>query len=260
MIILLHTSKTMRPPNENANALQQPELFTKAIELAQYLKTLSPSQIAKTMHVSSKLAEKTYALIQGWTSEPHHQRPALDSFIGDIYSGLQVSTWAEADRSYANDRLRILSGLYGILRPFEGIYPYRLELGYKLPKASYANLYTYWGDTIAKTLSGKDPIINLSAVEYSKIITPYIDTSRITTPSFLTTNQETKEPTFVAVHAKIARGAFAAWLIKQRIAEIDDMTSFAELGYDYDKNLSTPQMPVFICKSFEGLGLSIRLT
>ncbi len=212
------------------------------------------------MQISPKLAATTYSLITEWNTDPSQQRIAIDSFKGDIYSGLQVPQWSEADRQYANKTLRILSGLYGILRPLDDIYPYRFEMGYKLPGDPKTNLYEFWGDAVAKTLPEDGPIINLSAVEYSKVITPYVDQARVITPRFLTINPTTSEPTFVVVHAKIARGAFASWLITKRITDTEQLHAFKDLGYDYDQGLSTPQEPVFICKEFGGLGLSIRLT
>ncbi len=259
MIILIHTSKTMRPEATNSSHLQKPQLLSKAIELQSYLKTLSETQIAKVMHVSPKLAATTHSLISSWTDHPKHQRMAIDSFLGDIYSGLQVNDWTSKDRDYANDTLRILSGLYGVLRPLDGIYPYRFEMGYRLPEKRFASQYTYWGDSIAKTLPDTT-IINLAAVEYSKVITPYVDADKIIAPSFLTVHPETKEPTFVVVHTKIARGAFARWMIKNRVEDIKSLEDFSDLGYRYDKKLSSPLEPVFVCQSFGGIGLSVRLT
>jgi cytoplasmic iron level regulating protein YaaA (DUF328/UPF0246 family) len=259
MVILIHTSKTMRPPAENSAVTQIPVLLDKAKVLSAYLKTVSVEQIVKTMHVSPKLAEVTYTLTTSWTDETDQQRAALDSFIGDIYSGLQVLGWTDEDRDYANKTLRILSGLYGILSPLDGIYPYRLEMGYKLPDRRFSNLYTFWGDTIAATLPKDSPIINLAAMEYSKVITDYVDTSCVITPTFLTIHPKTHEPTFVVVHAKIARGAFARWLIKERITDTKLLPSFNDLGYAYNKELSTGSVPVFICESFGGIGLSVRL-
>lgn len=260
MIILIHTSKTMRPPATSAVSLQKPELIDKARDLDKYLKTLSVKQISKVMHISTKLADKTHGLISGWTDSLKNQRQAIDSFLGDIYSGLQVQDWSQKDRDHANQHLRILSGLYGILRPYDGIYPYRLEMGYRLPKDSYTNLYKYWGDSIAKTLPSDSLIINLAANEYSKTITDYVDIDRIISPVFLTQNNSTNQPTFVVVHAKIARGAFAGWLIKNRIDDQNKLKDFHDLGYEYSTLLSTPNTPTFVCKSFGGLGLSVRLS
>ena len=249
----------MRPPNQQALPVQKPELLDKAVVLSDYLKTLSPKQLAKTMHVTPILAEKTHNLIEGWTEAPSQQRTAIDSFLGDVYSGLQVPDFTAEDREYANQTLRILSGLYGILRPLDGIYPYRLEIGYRLPGKKFANQYAYWGDSIARCLPTDDLIINLAANEYSKVVTDYIDSSKIISPAFLTINQKTKMPTFVVVHAKIARGAFAHWLIKDRVGEINRLPDFKDLGYEYDKKLSAARSPVFICHDFGGLGLSQRL-
>lgn len=211
------------------------------------------------MQISPKLAATTHALLSEWTSNPTLQRTAIDSFRGDIYSGLQVSGWSEQDRQYANRTLRILSGLYGILRPLDGIYPYRLEMGYKIPHSTQPNLYAFWQDSIANTLPESVPIINLSAVEYSKVLTPYINEARFITPRFLTISPKTNEPTFVVVHAKIARGAFANWLIKEGIDSVDALQNFTDLNYSYNQELSSANEPVFICNTFGGLGLSVRL-
>jgi uncharacterized protein len=259
MIILLHSSKTMRHTGEG-DRLRLPLLIEQAQRLDAYLKTLSPTQLAKVMSISAPLAEKTHALIDEWTTEPERQSLAIDSFVGDIYSGLHANDLPQADRDYADQTLRILSGLYGIIRPFDGIFPYRLEMGYKLPDPDVASLYDYWGDSIAATLPDEGPIVNLSAEEYSKTVTHYIDASRVVTPRFLTVSPKTGEPTFVVVHAKIARGAFARWLITNRIEKLSDLTRFDEIGYRYTQDLSSADSPAFVCETFEGKGLSIRLT
>ncbi len=260
MIILLHTSKTMRPATHSKDDLQKPQLLERAQFLATELKKLSAEKIASVMNVSPKLANTTRELIASWTDEPEQQREAIDSFLGDIYSGLQVQTWSKQDRAYANEHLRILSGLYGVLRPLDGIYPYRFEMGYKLPLKNHKNMYDYWGDGIAATLPTGEPILNLAAVEYSKVVTEYVEPGRIITPQFLTISPKTGEPTFVVVHAKIARGAFARWMIQQRISDVKKLRDFKDLNYEYNEALSTKNAPVFVCKEFGGIGLSVRLT
>jgi uncharacterized protein len=259
MIILLHTSKTMRHAPDQGAHLRQPMLLDKAQELAAYLKTLTPSQLTEVMKLSPALAEKTHSLLAGWSSDPEHQSVAIDSFLGDIYSGLHANDLPQADRDYADRVLFILSGLYGILRPYDGICPYRLEMGYKLPDPRFANLYEYWGKSIVDCLPMDGPILNLSAVEYSRTVTPSVDPARLVTPRFLTVSPKTGQPAFVVVHAKIARGAFARWLITDRIRDISELVHFKELGYAHDRALSTPQEPAFVCQTFEGKGLSIRL-
>lgn len=261
MIILIHTSKTMRPAEmNNTQELSRPVLIGKTRELMGYVKSLSAGDIQKTMKVSAKLAETTKELIAAWDDVPGHQRAAIDSFLGDIYSGLQVARLTDDDRVYAQQHLRILSGLYGILKPLDGIYPYRFEMGYRVPNAQYANLYDFWKTAIFDTLPKNEAIIDLTAVEYGKTVTKYAKLSRIVTPRFLTISPKTGAPTFVVVHAKIARGAFAHWLIKNRIDTPDRLREFNEIGYIYDETQSTDAVPVFVCKEFKGLGLSVRLT
>jgi cytoplasmic iron level regulating protein YaaA (DUF328/UPF0246 family) len=250
----------MRPKAQNAEPLPRPQLLEKAVELDAYLKTFSPKLLAQVMGISSALASKTHALIADWTAESQHQRAAIDSFLGDIYSGIQINEWSDDDREYANMHLRILSGLYGTLKPLDGICPYRLEMGYRLPKPPFANLYSYWGNSIAASLPATGPIINLAAVEYSKTITPFVDPARIITPVFRTLSPKTGKPEFVTVHAKIARGAFARWLITNRVENVEALPGFGSIGYRFDPKLSTPESPVFVARTFGGIGLSMRLT
>jgi cytoplasmic iron level regulating protein YaaA (DUF328/UPF0246 family) len=212
------------------------------------------------MQLSAVKAAETYRLLQSWTPVHSQQQPAIDAFLGDIYSGLQVQSFNDSDRAYANQHLLILSGLYGGLRALDSIHPYRLEMGYKLPKGDYEKLYEFWGGSIADLIPADAEIINLSAVEYTKAVLPFCRTSTIITPKFLTISPKTAEPTFVTVHAKIARGAFANWLIRDRIDSIHTLPRFDSLGYKYDDARSTPESPVFVCDQFQGLGLSVRLT
>jgi cytoplasmic iron level regulating protein YaaA (DUF328/UPF0246 family) len=239
--------------------LHRPAFEVEAHELASYIQTLSSEQLTSVMRISSPLAKSVAATYGSWSQDSDQLSPAIDSFIGDIYSGLRASTLSSADRDYADAHLRILSGLYGTLRPFDGVSPYRLEMGYRLLDKRYANLYTFWGDKVAKTIPDNETIVNLAAVEYSRLVTAFVDASRIITPRFLTVNEKTQGPVFVVVHAKIARGAFARWLITSRITSVDQLYEFNDIGYVYDQALSTSSEPVFICKEFGGIGLSMRL-
>lgn len=256
LVILLHSSKTMRMQKTASAQLRQPTFIKEAGQLGDRLKALSAAEIEKVMHVSSSLAAKTKETIDAWNASAS-MTPAIDSFIGDIYSGLRAGELSQADRDYADATLWILSGLYGFLRPYDGIRPYRLEMGYKLPGTG--NLYDFWSDKIARQLPKRGTVVNVSSVEYTKAVLPFIDPERVVTPNFLTVNPKTGEPGFTAVHAKIARGAFARWLITTRITDPQRFSEFSDLGYAYDEPRSTPKEPVFICQKFEGLGLSIRL-
>ena len=239
---------------------QKPLLLDKADKLARYLMTLSPDQIMQSMKVSTPMALRTQQLLQAWSTDPSLQRPAIDAFLGDIYSGLQVSRFSPADREYANEHLYILSGLYGILRALDDIMPYRLEMGYRLPDQPYASLYSFWGNALASVLPAEEPIINLTAVEYTKALLPYLKKRSVISPKFMTTHPDTGQPVFVTVHAKIARGAFAHWLIVNRVSDLEQLKDFTDLGYSYAESLSTATIPVFVCDHFEGIGLSVRLT
>jgi len=257
--ILLHSSKTMKRRLSD-KPLRQPQLLHEASELAAYVKTLPADELKKTMRISSSLAEKTHTLMAQWDTGFSDQSLAIDSFVGDIYSGLRASELSKEERDYADQTLRILSGLYGIIRPYDGISPYRLEMAYKFSQSPFDNLYSFWGNKIAKTLPSSGPIINVSSVEYTKAVLPFIDTSRVITPRFLTEDPKTKEPTFIVVHAKIARGAFARWLIISKITDPARFSEFSDIGYVYNDRLSTPAEPTFVCQSFRGIGLSMRLS
>jgi cytoplasmic iron level regulating protein YaaA (DUF328/UPF0246 family) len=258
MIILLHSSKTMRSPLHEGAVLRSPQLLAKAETLAAYLQTLSVAQIAAAMHVSSGLATKTQQLLAAWSADADKQSLALDSFVGDIYSGLRADSLSDSDRDYADKTLRILSGLYGVIRPYDGICQYRLEMGYRFPDVTYGNLYKFWGSHIADTLPSEGPIINVSSEEFTKTVIPFVAPERVITPKFLTVDQKTGEPTFVVVHAKIARGAFARWLIQSRTTSPEGLSDFTDIGYTYDPTSSTPGHPTFICQTFEGKGLSMK--
>lgn len=261
MIVLIHTSKTMReaPPADGwstSERLTAPALVDRAAALVKTVRGLSPDEIASAMKVSEPLARRTAELFADWSDDTGDGMPAVEAFLGDIYSGLQVASWTAADRRYATDHLRILSGLYGVLRPFDAIHPYRLELGYKLPELG--SLYAYWGSAVAAQLPSTGPIVNLAAGEYSKVVLPYVDAARVVTPRFLTVEPASGEAKFVAVHAKIARGAFARWLIGARGKA--DVREFAQLGYALDESRSSDREPCFVCTEFGGKGLSVRLT
>ena len=250
----------MRTTAHHSKPSHQPLLLPKAEILAGYLKSLDDKQIAKIMKIKPDLAVKTTRTIANWNTRPSEQVTAIDTFLGDIYSGLQVGSFSANDRQYADKTLIILSGLYGLIRPLDGIRPYRLEMAYRLTGFTTPSLYQFWGDDIAKQLPVSGTIMNLSSVEYSKVVTDYVDPSRIISPRFLTINPKTKEPTFVVVHAKIARGALARWLIQNQVQDTESLSDFNDLGYSYDTSLSTLSEPVFVCQQFKGLGLSVRLT
>lgn len=248
----------MRVPATIVEPFGKPQLLSDAEKLAEIYRTLDRETLTKLMGISPTKAAAVRQQLNSWNTAVNDQVPAIDAFVGDIYSGLQVQTWSEKDREYAHKHLLILSGLYGALRACDGIMPYRLEMGYKLPGGT--SLYDYWSDKLTSVLpASTSMIVNLSAVEYTRALLPYVDRPTIA-PKFMTVSPKSGEPTFVTVHAKIARGAFARWMIVHRIDEPRRLHEFSDLGYIYDAELSSESQPVFVADRFEGIGLSVRLT
>lgn len=242
MLIITNSSKTMLPAATTAT--RAPDFLAEARLLDALLKQRSPLQLKRLMHISPALALKTHEHIQVWgTTDP---TPALDTFQGDIYRGLEAHAMSQADRAYADVHLRILSGLYGVLRPLDGVELYRLELGYKLSGRGFKNLYDFWGDRVARALPTTDVLVQLASQEYYRLIQPYVDASTVIEPQFLSIMPGASDHSFVAFHAKVARGAFASWMIRERIAESAQMIDFTELGYRYDGAMSTSSRPTFV--------------
>jgi cytoplasmic iron level regulating protein YaaA (DUF328/UPF0246 family) len=256
LTILLHSSKTM-VPTEPTQELTTPVFQVQSETLTDYIQELSIAQYQSCMHISEKLATEVETLYLDRLELP--LSAAVETFRGDIYSGLRASEWTMEQKAFAQKHLKLLSGLYGVLRPYDGIQPYRLELGYRLPDEPYVNLYSYWSDRVAESLPTDGPIINVSSEEYAKVVLPFLDPTRVITPVFLTLKAGTQEPVFVAVHSKIARGAYARWLIQRNELTVDGLEHFNDLGYAYDNERSSPLQPVYVCKNFGGIGLSQRL-
>lgn len=249
----------MRRSDSNQKVQRSPQLLGKALELDKYLKTLSYQKLAIAMKISEPMAKKTYQLIADWNTASDNQSLAIDSFLGDMYSGLQVNQLSDDDRAYADDHLKILSGLYGVIRPLDSVMPYRLEMGYKFFDPPFDNLYKFWGQSMADTFSDDQLIFNLSSVEYTKSVLPFLTGRSLVAPKFMTIDQASGQARQVVVHSKIARGAFVRWLIQERIDSLDNLANFDKLGYRYQARLSTPTAPVYICQQFQGLGMSVRL-
>ncbi|UTX51018.1 YaaA family protein [Candidatus Saccharibacteria bacterium TM7i] len=248
----------MRTSSEaSLRTYSEPPLLTRAVELVSHLRKLSGEELSGGMKISPALAEKTQTLFGEW-QERRSTLPAIDAFLGDMYSGLQARTFTTEDRQYAHECFYILSGLYGVARALDNVHPYRLEMGYRLPAAPIQNLYEYWGGAIAAQLPKNRIILNLSVPEYTKAVLPYMDGAQVITPVFLTVKDGKPQP--VVIHSKIARGAFAHWVIVNRIESPEKLQAFDNLGYHYNATLSTPSQPVYVTRKFQGLGMSVRLT
>jgi len=247
----------MKPEVSRFHALTVPQFIDQAIYLDSILKKVDVDSLERLMSITSTLAAAVKEKVHDWNGSKGGSAAAL-TFRGDIYSGLSAAQWDEKDAEFAQKHLLILSGLYGILKPFDMIQPYRLEMGYKL-KVDGLILDKYWEKQLQDTLDQTDTYINLTAKEYFKVIEKSLSRSFVIAPKFLSVNEKTGLPVFVTVHAKIARGAFANWIIKNKIDEPSRIIHFDQLGYRYDKEQSTEREPVFVCNEFGGIGLSVRL-
>lgn len=244
MITLLVSSKTMAPKEVSFEPKVAPPLFAnEANTLNTALSKLSEVELKKLMHISDSLAGEVRKKIENW--EKVEAWPSWMLFSGDVYKGLVADALSKEDLEWAQDKVWTLSGMYGIARPLDGIKPYRLEAGFKLKVGKKKNVYEFWGDKVAKSIND-EAVINLSSEEYIRLIRKYYG-GKIITPLFL---QDRKTGVkFEAVHAKVARGMMARWIIKNRIDDPARLKDFAEDGYVYDVSSSSELEPVFVRKA-----------
>jgi hypothetical protein len=254
MLVLLSPSKTLdTTPEPITGKTTLPEFLPEASTLAAVLRKKSRSQLATLMSISPKLAEQVAGYYKNWKTPftAKNAHPALLTFRGDVYEGLAAEDFKSADRSFAQKHLRILSGLYGILRPLDRMQPYRLEMGCRLAnggQGGFQNLYGFWGDQIRENLEiaakrKNQPLVNLASNEYFKVVQPAKIGLRVVTPSF----KEKKGKTYkvVSFFAKKARGQMARYVIKNRLQEPEEMQAFSEDGYRFNGSLSSEDDLIF---------------
>lgn len=229
-----------------------PRFAKEATSLARKLKKLKPKQIMELMHVSKDIAELNVHRYKNWhlADEPTEDvRPAGFLFTGEVYRGLDIATLSAAELEKAQERLRMLSGMYGLLRPFDLMYPYRLEMGTSWQlDAKHKNLYSFWGDKLTKQLKKEtekgELIVNLASNEYAKAV-QWKDLKRpVIAPNF----KEFKngEYKMVMVFAKHARGAMARYLIQNDLKTAEDLKGYNVDGYTFDEKQSTETDWVFV--------------
>jgi cytoplasmic iron level regulating protein YaaA (DUF328/UPF0246 family) len=255
MIILLSPAKTL--DFESPSVLSEetkPQFHTDANRLAAKLQGYSAAQLSKLMNISPALGEKVQAYFAAWKRkyDARGTKHAIFAYQGDVYVGLKADQFSRGDLEFAQRHLRILSGLYGLVRPFDLIQPYRLEMGTKLAVDRSNDLYTYWGkritDAVRKALDDCDErvVVNLASSEYSRVVDMSKLNARVITPSFK--EEKGGKYRFLTVFGKQARGVMARYLIQSRIERADDVATFQDDGYRLNKSLSTPDEPVFTRK------------
>lgn len=233
----------------------QPQLLDQATILAEQLKTLAPHQVSDLMRISDKLGTLNYDRFQSWRPPftAKNARPAVLAFNGDVYQGLQAPSMSQDDLSFAQQHLRILSGLYGVLRPLDLMQPYRLEMGTRFANDRGRDLYQFWGNRITDTLKDqlhklKSPaLINLASNEYFRSVKPKDLPVPVIEPVF----KDWKNGQFkvISFFAKKARGLMSAYIIKNRLTQPEALKAFAEDGYEYNNEMSSDLQWVFTRKA-----------
>ena len=241
----LHSSVPMK----NAS---QPEFLADSDELIEQLRELSPPDIEALMKISPQLADLNFGRFLNWQLpfDCENARPALPAFNGAVFQGMQVNDFSAQDFTFAQKHLRILSGLYGLLRPLDLMQAYRLEMGCKFTNSRGKNLYEFWGDKITQALNDvllkqKEPLlVNLASNEYFKSVNKKQLQSEVITPVFK--DLKNGQYKIISIYAKQARGYMSAYIIKNRINNIDDIKDFDEHGYYYSPELSKANEWVFL--------------
>jgi len=229
----------------------QPAYLVKSTELVDQLKSYEPSHLQSLMGISEKLSVLNWERYQSWNPSfsSNNSRQAFFTFKGDTYTGLDADTLSSEDLSFSQNHTRILSGLYGVLKPLDLIMPYRLEMGTKIENKFGKNLYDFWGNELVadleKDLSNHDSryIVNCASVEYFKSIDKDSLNGKVITPVF----KEIKEgkARIVSFFAKKARGMMARYIIQNQINDPDEIRKFDLGGYEYNDSLSNTMEPVF---------------
>ena len=228
-----------------------PELLKESEKLIGRLKTMSPKQLSNLMNISTDLGELNFKRYQEWQTPftPENAKQAILAFNGDVYQGLNAVTLSEEKFLLAQSKLRILSGLYGVLKPLDLIQPYRLEMGTKLKYYRSKDLYEFWNPLITKKIneavaeSGSKILVNLASNEYFKSIDKKKLKAEIVTPDF----KEFKngEYKMISIFAKRARGLMTRFILDYNIIEPSDLMAFDSEGYAFNSRLSKPENPVF---------------
>lgn len=253
MITLLSPAKSLEYDAPAKLENLSDHVFPKeTMRLVRLLKKHKSADLQKLMHISEKLGDLNASRYKTFSKEYNieNSRAAFDAFQGDVYVGLDATTLSDADVTYAQDNIRILSGLYGILKPLDKMQAYRLEMGTKLENKQGSNLYHFWGDKISKELNkelkekGQDTIINLASNEYFKSVNKKKLKADIIDITFK--EEKDGELKFVSFFAKKARGLMARYIIKNRIEEVEHLQGFDYEGYTFHSEGSNEKELLFI--------------
>lgn len=254
MIIVLSPAKSLdyeTPAHVSKHTI--PDFVDEATQLVEQLRGYSPQQLASLMDISDALARLNFQRYADWSPKfgTDNAKPAVLAFNGDVYEGFDAKTLSAADLDYAQRHVRVLSGLYGVLRPLDLLQPYRLEMGTRLPNPRGKDLYAFWGERITDALNvqlqrnarASRVLVNCASTEYFKSVRPKRLDARIVTPVF----EDWKGGRYkiISFHAKRARGLMARFAVEHRLDSPDLLKEFAAEGYAFDAAASNDSTFVF---------------
>ena len=258
MLLLVSPAKDLDfAPLARPIPVTQPQMLAQSQQLAAICKTLTPAELSALMHISDKLAGLNAARFGQWQLPFTEQnaKAALFAFNGDVYQGLDAASLSDDDIAFAQQHLRILSGLYGVLRPLDLMQPYRLEMGTKLTNPHGKDLYAFWQDSITTQLNQQiselnhELVVNLASQEYFKAVKPKLLNARLITPVFK--DFKNGQYKIISFFAKKARGLMARYIIQQRITELGQLKDFDLAGYQFSSEQSSATELVFLRHSAE---------
>ncbi|SIS99239.1 peroxide stress protein YaaA [Neptunomonas antarctica] len=253
MLIVISPAKTLdyeTPAHSDQHT--QPRFLDHSAQLIKVLEQLSVQGVAQLMKLSDKLASLNVARYNSWPGDltTDNAKQAILAFKGDVYTGLNAETLSDQQLEFTQQHLRILSGLYGVLRPLDLMYPYRLEMGTKLKNPKGDNLYQFWGNRLTESLneelsnSAQPVLINLASNEYFKAVKPKTLNARVVTPVFK--DWKSGQYKIISFYAKKARGLMTRYIIDHQIDEPEALKQFDYEGYRFSESMSEGDSWVFI--------------
>lgn len=252
MLIVISPAKKLdyESPSK-AKKFTIPGFLDDSASLIKTLRQYSAIDLAELMNLSMKLAELNFDRYYQWKKDydETEAKQCLLAFKGDVYAGMDAESFNQKDFDFAQSHLRILSGLYGLLRPLDLMMPYRLEMGTRLPNERGNNLYEFWGETITQAINKQlkaqkdNVLINLASNEYFKSVKPKLIEGRIITPQF----KENKNGTYkmIGIYAKKARGLMSRYILLNRLKDPEEIKKFDLEGYAFNASLSKENEWVF---------------
>ncbi|MFT5320203.1 MAG: cytoplasmic iron level regulating protein YaaA (DUF328/UPF0246 family) [Pseudohongiellaceae bacterium] len=255
MLIVISPAKTLDLESKYKKVSNtKPEFLTDSRKLVKIMREHTSDDLKQLMHISEAISILNVERFKNWKTpfSEANARPSIFTFKGDVYTGLEVENFSAADLKYSQEHLRILSGLYGLLKPLDLMQAYRLEMGTSLENERGKNLYAFWGDKITRAVNRDlqaqhdEVLINLASNEYFSVLDTKLLKADVITPIFK--DYSNGKYKVISFFAKKARGKMAAWIIQNRIKDLDSLKGFKQEGYKYSKDESSAQKPVFLRK------------